>query len=249
MFAYFGYAGSSLLSAAFSGCGKQGLPSSWNVLTSPFDNIPHCRAWDQGVGVSGLVRCSVVMVRGFRWYIVCGVFLDRDPTCIPGADQWILNHRTTREVPFHDFLWKEARVCAYWSPVYDMHLNSLKTPACFPLLEFPSGHTVLGKLQWITAFSATSFVYWNDKWNIYPQAKASEKTGSRTELLFSCSVVSLSLWPQGMQHARLPCPSSSPTVCSNSCPLSWWCHPTISSFVNPFSSCPQSFPGSGFCFE
>ena len=48
-----------------------------------------------------------------------------------------------------------------------------------------------------------------------------------------------------LQHARLPCPSLSPGVCSNSCPLSWWCHPTISSSVVPFSSCRQSFPASG----
>ena len=64
-------------------------------------------------------------------------------------------------------------------------------------------------------------------------------------LLFSCSVMSDSLWPHGLQHARLPCPSLSPRVCSNSCPLSWWCHPTISSSVTRFSSCPQSFPTSG----
>ena len=64
-------------------------------------------------------------------------------------------------------------------------------------------------------------------------------------LLFSRSVVSSSLWPLGLQHARLPCPSLSPRVCSNSCPLSQWCHPTISSSVIPFSSCPQSFPASG----
>ena len=54
-----------------------------------------------------------------------------------------------------------------------------------------------------------------------------------------------SLWPHGLQHAWLPCPSLSPRVCSNSCPLRWWCHPTISSFVIPFSSCLQSFPASG----
>ena len=48
-----------------------------------------------------------------------------------------------------------------------------------------------------------------------------------------------------LQHSWLPCPSLSPTVCSNSCPLSWWCHPTISSSVTLFSSCPQSFPLSG----
>ena len=64
-------------------------------------------------------------------------------------------------------------------------------------------------------------------------------------LLFSRSVVSDSLWPHGLQHARLPCPSPSPQVCSDSCPLSRWCHPTISSFVVPFSSCLQSFPASG----
>ena len=53
-----------------------------------------------------------------------------------------------------------------------------------------------------------------------------------------------SLWPQGLQHTRLPCPPS-PGTCSNSCPLSWGYHPTISSSVMPFSSCPQSFPASG----
>ena len=51
---------------------------------------------------------------------------------------------------------------------------------------------------------------------------------------FSRSVMSNSLWPHGLQHARLPCPSSTPEACSNSCPLSWWCHPTISSSVAPF---------------
>ena len=55
-----------------------------------------------------------------------------------------------------------------------------------------------------------------------------------------------SLQPHGLQHARLPCPSPSPRVCSNPCPLSWWCHPTISSSVARFSSCLQSFPASGF---
>ena len=62
---------------------------------------------------------------------------------------------------------------------------------------------------------------------------------------FSCSVVSDSLWPHGLQHARPPCPSPTPGVYPNSCPLSRWCHPTISSSVVPFSSCPQSFPASG----
>ena len=62
---------------------------------------------------------------------------------------------------------------------------------------------------------------------------------------FSHSVVSESLWPHELQHTRIPCSSPSPEVCSNSCSLSWWCHPTISSLVTHFSSCPQSFPASG----
>ena len=63
-------------------------------------------------------------------------------------------------------------------------------------------------------------------------------------LLFSSSVVSNCLWPRGLHHTRLHCPSLSPGVCANSCPLSLWCHPTISSSVAHFSFCPQSFPAS-----
>ena len=66
-------------------------------------------------------------------------------------------------------------------------------------------------------------------------------------LLFSCSVMSDSLQPHGLQHARLPCPSLSPWVYSNSCPLSWWCHPTTSSSVVPFSSFLPLSPASGSC--
>ena len=53
------------------------------------------------------------------------------------------------------------------------------------------------------------------------------------------------LWPHSLQHARLPCASPTPGAGSNSCPLSWWCHPTISSSVIPLSSCRQSSPASG----
>jgi len=62
---------------------------------------------------------------------------------------------------------------------------------------------------------------------------------------FSCSVVSNSLQPHELQHARPPCPSPTPGVRPNPCPSSRWCHPTISSSFVPFSSCPQSFPASG----
>ena len=62
---------------------------------------------------------------------------------------------------------------------------------------------------------------------------------------FSLSVVFNSLWPHEPQHTKPPCPSPTPRVYPNSCPSSWWCHPTISSSIVPFSSCPQSFPASG----
>ena len=62
---------------------------------------------------------------------------------------------------------------------------------------------------------------------------------------FSRSVVSDSLWPHGLQDARLSCSSPTPEASSNSCPLNQWCHPTITSSAIPFSSCLQPFPGSG----
>ena len=67
----------------------------------------------------------------------------------------------------------------------------------------------------------------------------------RHSVQFNCSVMSDSLWPHGLQHTRPPCPSPAPRACSNSCPSSRWCHPTISSSVVPLSSCLQSLPTSG----
>ena len=81
------------------------------------------------------------------------------------------------------------------------------------------------------------------------QYKLSKLTQDRPNnwilLLLSCSVVSDCLRPHESQHTRPSCPLPTPRVYSNSCPLSWWCHPTISSSVVPFSSCLQSFPASG----
>ena len=73
------------------------------------------------------------------------------------------------------------------------------------------------------------------------------EVGTLSSVKFSHSVVSDSLRPHESQHARPPCPSPTPGVYSNSCPLSWWCHSTISSSVALFSSCPKSFPASE-CF-
>ena len=65
------------------------------------------------------------------------------------------------------------------------------------------------------------------------------------EFQFSHSVMSNSLRPHGLKHARPPCPLPTPRVYSNACPLYWWCHPTISSSIDPFFYCLQSFPASG----
>ena len=78
----------------------------------------------------------------------------------------------------------------------------------------------------------------------FPDGSAGKASVSQ----FSCSVTSDPLQPHGLQHARPPCPSPIPGVYANSCPLSQWCHPTISSSVISFSPCPQSFPASG-CFQ
>ena len=93
----------------------------------------------------------------------------------------------------------------------------------------------------------------NQGWNPSPRhCKADSQpldqgspSKSLSSVQFSHSVMSNSLRPHGLQHARPPCPSPTSGVCSNSCPLSQWCHPTISSSATPVSSCPQSFPASG----
>ena len=100
------------------------------------------------------------------------------------------------------------------------------------------------------AKSRTQLSYWTTvtEW-IYSIVPYTEHPVSMTLILICCccSITQLcpTLLPHARQHARLPCPSLSPRVCSNSCPLSQWCHPSISSSVTPFSSCPQSFPASG----
>ena len=81
--------------------------------------------------------------------------------------------------------------------------------------------------------------------NLTHSLKISISTHLDSSVQFSHSVLSDSLWPHGLQHARPPYPSPTPRVYSNSCPLSWWCHPTISSSVIPFSSRLQSFPATG----
>ena len=85
----------------------------------------------------------------------------------------------------------------------------------------------------------------NVRWHWDSSSQLGSWANFRNSVQFSHSVVSDSLQPHGVQQARLPCPSPTLGAYSNSCPSSWWCHPTISSSVIPFSSRLQSFPASG----
>ena len=107
---------------------------------------------------------------------------------------------------------------------------------CLPLASF----TYIWKKKWQTMENPMDRGSW--------QAAVHIVEKSHTELshflLFNHSIRYNSLWPHRLQHARLPCPSTTPGGYSNSCPPSWWCHPVISSSVIPFSSCLQSAPAS-----
>ena len=124
------------------------------------------------------------------------------------------------------------------------------------VLYTPPVQTLSSRLAqaWSLAWEPGSHKPWGvgkrEKQNKTKQKK--QNNNKELLLLFSCSVtshwvshVSHSLQLHGLQHTRLPCPLLSPGVCLNSCILSWWCHPTISSSVTPFPSCPQSLPASG----
>ena len=92
------------------------------------------------------------------------------------------------------------------------------------------------------------FIFLGSKslWTVTSATKLKDACSlEESSVQFSCSVMSDSLLPHEPQQARPPCPSQTPGVYPNSCPLSRWCHPTISSSVIPLSSCPQSFPESG----
>ena len=97
------------------------------------------------------------------------------------------------------------------------------------ILVLSWGLGCIDKVKPLRLSSLCSFRFRAEKWSVQ----------------FSHSVMSNSLSPHGLQCAKIPCPSPTPRACSNSCSLSWWCCPTISSSVTLFSSCLQSFPPSG----
>ena len=107
-----------------------------------------------------------------------------------------------------------------------LHTTLMQATSLFSWLFVFNFYWTLVDLQCCVSFCCT------EKWISYPHTCC-------------CCSVTKSMWPHGSRHNGLPCPSLSPGVCWNSCPLSRWCHPIISFSITPFSSCPQSFPASG----
>ena len=171
---------------------------------------------------------------------------------------FLISSASVRSIQFLSFI---VPIFAWNVPL--VSLRFLKTSLAFPILLFSSislqwslGKSFLCLLALHLPWNRYIFLLCFDLdlgrakkwgwWQILPLLKCGSLSifSQDSKLLFSCLVVSVSLCPHGLQHAGLPWPSLSPGVCSSSCPLSRWCHPTFSSSVIPFS-CPQFFPPSG----
>ena len=132
-------------------------------------------------------------------------------------------------------IWREDCVvssCYSWYSFYKAAVSDALANTEPSLL----GETEVGSCEPVRTILSSTYQHMN-----LPCVQSCLKTSS---VPFSRLVVSDSLWPHELQHARPPCPSLTPRVHPNSCPSSRWCHPAISSSVVPFSSCPQSLPGS-----
>ena len=122
--------------------------------------------------------------------------------------------------------------------------------SCFDFLSDPGGFDIqifiLIAREGCLWFLVRDYLKMQIEWSsLKPRLQHSLWSPYILSVQFNCSVVSDSLQPHEMQHARPPCPSPTPGVYPNSCPLSRWCHPAITSSIIPFSSCLQSFPASG----
>ena len=132
---------------------------------------------------------------------------------------------------------KTHAVCAFWIP----GMNSAGLQKIVTL-----GGWVMARWQsaWALCILGGPKFHWVFTRTLYRKIQTLCPTQVKLLVKFSCLVVFASLWPHGLQHARAPSPSPTLGVYSNLCPLSQWCHPTISSTVVPFSSCLQPFPAS-----
>ena len=126
-------------------------------------------------------------------------------------------------------------------------LSTMTHPSWVTLHSMAHNFVELNKVV-IHVIGVVSFLWSGKSIEVFVSEISRFKPGlnhQQENVQFSHSVMSDSLRPHGLEHARLPCPSPTPGACSNSCPSSQWCHQTISSSVVPFSSCPQSLSASG----
>ena len=146
------------------------------------------------------------------------------------------------------FGWQQPQwVFCHLSLVLLVMFFKFQVQLCYSTSYLPSpepSSSEFCQLQVLQGFSVKSFCISHMHKNRATEARNKSWEHVKSSVYFSCSVMSKSLQPQGLQHSRPPCPSPTPGVYSNSCPLSRWCHPTISSSVIPFSLL-QSYPASG----
>ena len=164
------------------------------------------------------------------------------PVVMYGYESWTISNA------------EHQRNWCFWAVVLgktlESHLDCVEVKPVHP--KWNQSRIFIGCWSWNSNTLATwckELTHWKRPW-CWERLKAGgkgepEKLDYISSVQFSRSVMSDSLRPHEPQGARLPCPSPAPRVYTNSCPLSWWCHPTISSSVIPFSFCLQSFPASG----
>ena len=191
--------------------------------------------WDWWMVARGMAKFEATP----HLQLLCGWYLNMDP--------WS-SERNSNSVQFWDVICLQVdinignlivlRLCIDWGVT--MQTPNTKLTPWHVLIDFSGLHEALLSIPSYEVL-ARLFKYLADL----------DMVNGKVLLLpsysvqLSCSVMFYSLQPHGLQHARLPCLSPTPGACSNSCPSSQWCRPTISSYVIPFSSCLQSFPASG----
>ena len=140
-----------------------------------------------------------------------------------------------------DWIWVECRDYRCCTQRYHtLPVHNFTSPSLTSQCKCDCGNM---QIEWEKIETVTDFIFLGSKITVDSDCSCEiKRCFSRVQ--FSCSVASNSLWSHGLQHARLPCLSPTPGVYSNSCPLSRWCHLTISSSVVPLPFCLQAFPAS-----
>ena len=198
------------------------MTNDWTRTSLSFWSPQHARGF---TSVLFLFSFKVIIFWNFK---LISVFIYRF-TFISSSTDWIMLHIFFYNLPFFLRFFLVA-VCNCELPSSGLYNIPVYSYTTIPLMLLESG---------LPSGFATAMLLWT---SLVPMCMGFSgihtTSGITGPLLFIHWVMHHSLTPHGLQHTGLPRPSLSPRVCSNSCPLSQWCHPTISSSVTPFSSCP-----------